>query len=133
MSILELTNMFLLQLTHLSIWGSIACWFLFLAVYSHMFPTFNFASVFVGMVSIQPRTRCAHLFLYKTKFTFLHFYFCLSFAKFQHFFLYKTKLITFLLLLFFCEVQIYFSFKICVILSVCLWKHLFIPIISAFI
>ncbi|KAI0226825.1 Phospholipid-transporting ATPase IB [Lamellibrachia satsuma] len=40
-------------LTHLSIWGSIACWFLFLAIYSHMWPTFNIASVMVGMLVVK--------------------------------------------------------------------------------
>ncbi|KAK2176219.1 hypothetical protein NP493_675g03060 [Ridgeia piscesae] len=37
------------MLSHLSIWGSIASWFLFLAVYSHMWPTFDLAPVMVGM------------------------------------------------------------------------------------
>lgn len=35
--------------SHLAIWGSIALWFVFLAVYSHIWPTFNIASVMVGM------------------------------------------------------------------------------------
>jgi len=40
-----------LQLTHLSIWGSIFSWFLFLLVYSHMWPTVDLAPEMVGMVS----------------------------------------------------------------------------------
>ncbi|ESP01821.1 hypothetical protein LOTGIDRAFT_225116 [Lottia gigantea] len=36
-------------LTHLAIWGSIGCWFLFLIVYSHVFPIINLAPEMVGM------------------------------------------------------------------------------------
>ncbi|KAK6173412.1 hypothetical protein SNE40_016867 [Patella caerulea] len=36
-------------LTHLAIWGSIACWFLFLIVYSHVFPIVDLAPEMVGM------------------------------------------------------------------------------------
>jgi phospholipid-transporting ATPase len=36
-------------LTHLAIWGSIACWFIFLAVYSHVWPTVDLAPEMVGM------------------------------------------------------------------------------------
>ncbi|KAH8415892.1 hypothetical protein KR222_003038 [Zaprionus bogoriensis] len=36
-------------LTHAAIWGSIVLWFLFVIIYSHFWPTFNFASNFVGM------------------------------------------------------------------------------------
>ncbi|KAH8401387.1 hypothetical protein KR009_005099 [Drosophila setifemur] len=36
-------------LTHLAIWGSIVLWFVFLLVYSHVWPLFNFASNFQGM------------------------------------------------------------------------------------
>lgn len=36
-------------LTHVAIWGSIACWFLFLLVYSHMWPTVDLAPEMVGM------------------------------------------------------------------------------------
>ncbi|XP_076446469.1 putative phospholipid-transporting ATPase IA isoform X4 [Babylonia areolata] len=36
-------------LTHLAIWGSIACWFLFLIVYSHFYPVINLAPEMVGM------------------------------------------------------------------------------------
>lgn len=36
-------------LSHLAIWGSIASWFVFLAVYSHVWPTFDIAPVMVGM------------------------------------------------------------------------------------
>jgi len=42
----------LLQLTHLAIWGSIVTWFLFLAFYSHVWPTFDLAPEMVGMVCI---------------------------------------------------------------------------------
>ncbi|XP_067662836.1 probable phospholipid-transporting ATPase IA [Haliotis asinina] len=38
-------------LTHLAIWGSIICWFLFLVVYSHVFPTVNLAPEMLGMDS----------------------------------------------------------------------------------
>ncbi|XP_050743358.1 probable phospholipid-transporting ATPase IA isoform X5 [Drosophila biarmipes] len=36
-------------LTHLAIWGSIVLWFSFLLIYSHVWPTFKFASNFRGM------------------------------------------------------------------------------------
>ncbi|XP_045203321.2 probable phospholipid-transporting ATPase IA isoform X3 [Mercenaria mercenaria] len=36
-------------LTHLAIWGSIGSWFLFLIVYSHVYPTINLAPEMVGM------------------------------------------------------------------------------------
>ncbi|XP_044312407.1 probable phospholipid-transporting ATPase IA isoform X1 [Drosophila rhopaloa] len=36
-------------LTHLAIWGSIVLWFGFLLIYSHVWPTFKFASNFRGM------------------------------------------------------------------------------------
>ncbi|XP_030386345.1 probable phospholipid-transporting ATPase IA isoform X1 [Scaptodrosophila lebanonensis] len=36
-------------LTHAAIWGSIALWFSFVLVYSHFWPTFNFATNFAGM------------------------------------------------------------------------------------
>ncbi|ESO07180.1 hypothetical protein HELRODRAFT_110679 [Helobdella robusta] len=36
-------------LTHLSIWGSIITWFLFLAIYPHFWPTVNLAPEMVGM------------------------------------------------------------------------------------
>lgn len=36
-------------LTHTAIWGSIASWFLFLLVYSHMWPTVDLAPEMVGM------------------------------------------------------------------------------------
>ncbi|XP_032306243.1 probable phospholipid-transporting ATPase IA isoform X4 [Drosophila ananassae] len=36
-------------LTHLAIWGSIVMWFVFLVIYSHVWPTFNLASNFRGM------------------------------------------------------------------------------------
>ena len=39
------------QLTHLAIWGSIGCWFIWLAVYSHLWPIINLAPEMVGMVS----------------------------------------------------------------------------------
>ncbi|KAL3880445.1 hypothetical protein ACJMK2_032682, partial [Sinanodonta woodiana] len=38
-------------LTHLAIWGSIVCWFLFLIVYSHVYPTINIAPEMLGMAS----------------------------------------------------------------------------------
>ena len=38
-------------LTHLAIWGSIASWFVFLAIYSHVWPTINLAPEMVGMDS----------------------------------------------------------------------------------
>lgn len=37
--------------SHLAIWGSIALWFLFLIVYSHLFPTFPIGPGMVRMVS----------------------------------------------------------------------------------
>ncbi|KAF6779667.1 hypothetical protein AHF37_00864 [Paragonimus kellicotti] len=36
-------------LSHLAIWGSVVCWFLFLLAYSHIYPTLPLASVMVGM------------------------------------------------------------------------------------
>ncbi|XP_055378275.1 probable phospholipid-transporting ATPase IA isoform X3 [Condylostylus longicornis] len=39
-------------LTHVSIWGSILLWFLFILVYSHLWPHFPFAAVFCGMDKI---------------------------------------------------------------------------------
>ena len=36
-------------LSHLAIWGSIVSWFLFLAVYSHVWPVVDLASEMVGM------------------------------------------------------------------------------------
>lgn len=36
-------------LTHLAIWGSIVCWFLFLIIYSHAFPIVNLAPEMLGM------------------------------------------------------------------------------------
>ncbi|BFZ14729.1 hypothetical protein BsWGS_17768 [Bradybaena similaris] len=36
-------------LTHLAIWGSIACWFLFLIIYSHVYPLTGLAAEMVGM------------------------------------------------------------------------------------
>ncbi|XP_041359163.1 probable phospholipid-transporting ATPase IA isoform X2 [Gigantopelta aegis] len=36
-------------LTHLAIWGSILCWFLFLIIYSHVFPTIDLAPEMLGM------------------------------------------------------------------------------------
>ncbi|XP_023030774.2 probable phospholipid-transporting ATPase IA isoform X3 [Drosophila willistoni] len=36
-------------LTHMSIWGSIVLWFIFLIIYSRFWPTLNFASNFAGM------------------------------------------------------------------------------------
>lgn len=39
-----------LQLNHLAIWGSIACWFLFLVVYSHFYPDMRMAPEMLGMV-----------------------------------------------------------------------------------
>nr|CAH8848752.1 unnamed protein product [Trichobilharzia regenti] len=38
-------------LSHLAIWGSIACWFLFLAIYPHVYPTLPLGSDMVGMDS----------------------------------------------------------------------------------
>lgn len=37
--------------SHLAIWGSIGCWFLFLIVYSHFFPTLPLAAEMLGMDS----------------------------------------------------------------------------------
>jgi len=45
----------LLQLTHLATWGSIVTWFIFLAVYSHVWPTFDLAPEMVGMVCLFSR------------------------------------------------------------------------------
>ncbi|XP_037914217.1 probable phospholipid-transporting ATPase IA isoform X4 [Hermetia illucens] len=39
-------------LTHCSIWGSIALWFIFIAVYSNIWPTLPFAAIFSGMDKI---------------------------------------------------------------------------------
>jgi len=39
--------------SHASIWGSIILWFLFLAVYSHMWPTFPLASNMPGMFEMM--------------------------------------------------------------------------------
>ncbi|WAQ97991.1 AT8A1-like protein [Mya arenaria] len=39
-------------LTHLAIWGSIASWFLFLIVYSHVYPHINLAPEMLGMDSM---------------------------------------------------------------------------------
>ena len=39
-----------LQFSHLSIWGSVGLWFLFLAVYPHMWPSINIGAEMVGMV-----------------------------------------------------------------------------------
>ena len=39
-----------LQLSHLAVWGSIASWFLFLAIYPYMWPTIDLAPEMVGMV-----------------------------------------------------------------------------------
>ena len=36
-------------LTHMSIWGSIGCWFLFLAIYSQLWPVFLLAPDMTGM------------------------------------------------------------------------------------
>ena len=41
--------LFHFQPTHLSIWGSIVFWFVFLAVYSHIWPTFDIGPEMVGM------------------------------------------------------------------------------------
>ncbi|CAH8541007.1 unnamed protein product [Schistosoma rodhaini] len=38
-------------LSHLAIWGSIGCWFLFLTIYPHVYPTLPLASDMVGMDS----------------------------------------------------------------------------------
>lgn len=38
------------QLTHLAIWGSIASWFLFLLVYSHIYMIVDLAPEMLGMV-----------------------------------------------------------------------------------
>ncbi|XP_023168808.2 probable phospholipid-transporting ATPase IA isoform X4 [Drosophila hydei] len=38
-------------LTHAAIWGSILLWFLFVVIYSHIWPSLNFASNFAGMDS----------------------------------------------------------------------------------
>lgn len=37
-----------LQIHHVTVWGSILLWILFLAVYSHFWPTFNIAVEMVG-------------------------------------------------------------------------------------
>lgn len=36
-------------LTHAAIWGSIILWFIFVLIYSHFWPTLNFAANFAGM------------------------------------------------------------------------------------
>ncbi|XP_074651102.1 putative phospholipid-transporting ATPase IA isoform X3 [Tubulanus polymorphus] len=36
-------------LSHLAIWGSILCWFLFVLIYSHVWPTINIGATMVGM------------------------------------------------------------------------------------
>ncbi|KAK4472070.1 hypothetical protein MN116_005442 [Schistosoma mekongi] len=38
-------------LSHLAIWGSIGCWFLFLTIYPHVYPTLSLAPDMVGMDS----------------------------------------------------------------------------------
>ncbi|KAH8875473.1 Phospholipid-transporting ATPase IB [Schistosoma japonicum] len=38
-------------LSHLAIWGSIGCWFLFLIIYPHVYPTLSLAPDMVGMDS----------------------------------------------------------------------------------
>jgi phospholipid-transporting ATPase len=38
--------------SHLAIWGSIAAWFIFLAIYSNFWPTIPFASEMAGMETI---------------------------------------------------------------------------------
>ena len=63
-------NVFPLQLSHLSIWGSIASWFLFLAVYSHMWPTFDLAPVMVGMVRIHTHTHATYIYHVQCTFVF---------------------------------------------------------------
>ena len=40
----------LLQFTHISTWGSIACWFIFLTIYPFFWPAINLAPEMVGMV-----------------------------------------------------------------------------------
>lgn len=37
------------QLHHIAVWGSILVWFIFLAAYSHVWPTFPIAEVMVGI------------------------------------------------------------------------------------
>ena len=37
------------RLTHLAIWGNILSWFVFLVVYSRLWPTFNIANEMVGI------------------------------------------------------------------------------------
>lgn len=51
------------QLSHVAVWGSIATWFIFLAIYPHMWPSVDLAPEMVGMVrgverlSSKPRYR----------------------------------------------------------------------------
>ena len=40
----------MVQLSHLAVWGSIASWFLFLAIYPYMWPNVDLAPEMVGMV-----------------------------------------------------------------------------------
>jgi hypothetical protein len=42
--------LFYLQLSHVAVWGSIATWFLFVCIYSHMWPAVDVAPEMVGMV-----------------------------------------------------------------------------------
>ena len=41
----------MIQLSHMAIWGSIAMWLIFLAVYPEIWPAINLAPEMVGMVS----------------------------------------------------------------------------------
>jgi len=47
-----------IQVSHLAVWGSIASWFLFLAIYPYMWPNVDLAPEMVGMVC-----RYCHLLL----------------------------------------------------------------------
>lgn len=41
-----------LRLTHFAIWGNILSWFVFLIIYSRLWPTFNIANDMVGIDSM---------------------------------------------------------------------------------
>lgn len=43
-------------LNHLAIWGSIICWFLFLAIYPEVWPKIDIGPAMVGMVSLAKMT-----------------------------------------------------------------------------
>lgn len=48
--------LFLFQFTHIAIWGSIISWFVFFAIYSHIWPAIPFASEMLGQADMVFRS-----------------------------------------------------------------------------